>query len=222
MQALEVKRVSLPVQEWQRFACAYSADLLMEAGADKVGGVRCHEFEGFLYTVMSISYLGSKRHNLLEAWQLVPEKMFTGEVFDNRCWETQVEMGRRRGDFKGYKVRVKGKTMICTKEVCFIAVAPTVSPLSLHDAQEADDLHRRYGWRAQFFGNVIPSWKFHNGHPVAIYENGGQRNLVLMWRNGKKIEELMLPWDTVLDPSEKVYIPAARNFANTPVQVNLF
>lgn len=196
MPVVDVKRLSLPAQEWLAFSRAYSAELLMESGAQTVGGVRTHVFEGFLYTVMSLTY--SQRQNVLEAWQLVPEEMFAGEVFDNRNWE-DLALGRSRGDYTGYKVKVKGKPMICSKEVTFVAAAPTVGQISLAVAKDADESMRQHGWRAHLFSKVLPTWKFHKNHPVAIYDNGVQRIQVLMWSCRQKIEEFMLAEDAVLD-----------------------
>ena len=224
MSVVDVKTVSLPAQEWEAFSKAYSADLLIEAGSDKVGGVRTHEFEGFLYTVMSISYLGSMGQSVLEAWQLVPEKMFNGETFENRNWDRLVAMGRERGDFTGYKVKVKGKPMICTKEVRFRASTPTVRPISLQEAQDTDAMVRRYGWRAHLFSEVLPQWHFHQGHPVAVYENDRRRLLVLLWRNGRSVEEFTLPDDTVLDEFAVMQCsaPVVVERMKVPVQACLF
>ena len=222
--SVEVKQVLLPAQEWEVFSKAYSADLLIESGADKVGGVRTHEFEGFLYTVMSISYLGSMGRNILEAWQLVPESLFTGEVFESRDWDALVAMGRDRGDFTGYKVKVKGKPMICTKEVSFVAAPPTVRPITLQEAQDTDAMGRSYGWRAHLFGEVEPTWKFHMGHPVAVYENERRLQLVLLWRSGRSVKEFTLADDTLLDEHLMGHVPtmAVVEPRKAPVQACLF
>lgn len=222
--AIEVKKVFLPAQEWAAFSKAYSADLLMEADVDVASGVRVHEYEGFLYTVMSISYLGSQGFNLLEAWQLVPEAMYRGEIFENRNWDALKAMGRERGDFTGYKVKVRGKVMICAKEVSFVESAPTVRAITLDEAQRIDANRRQQGWRAHMFSGASPKWKYHQGHAVAVYESGRGSRHVLLWRNGRSIEEFSLSKELVLDEviNTRIAMHAAAESMKQPVQAALF
>ncbi|WP_304350793.1 hypothetical protein [Comamonas testosteroni] len=203
---VEVKIVPLAAQDWEVLSKAYSADLLSESRTDEVVNVRVQQYEGFLYTVTSILHGGHSGRSEINAWQLVPEEMFKGKTFVKRELNELEGQGRRRGDYTGYKVKVKGREMICCKKVCFLAAPPTVAPLSMSAAKAHNDSSLKCGWRAHFFGDVEPSWGFYKGHPVVVYEKEDQRVVRLLWRKGHCIEEFILKRDTELN--QEVVAPA--------------
>lgn len=218
----DVKCVSLPAQVWELFSNAYSGDLLSEAGKNETVNVRAQEFEGFLYTVTSLCSGGLSGRSEANAWQLVPELMYMGTTFTCLDWDEQVRNGRRRGDYTGFKLKVKGSPMVCVKPVRFVATPPTVTPIALEVAERINTESSSMGWRSHHYKGIEPSWGFLSGHPVAVYEKGDSLVKLLFWRNGRRIEEFRVHGDQLLDKAAPAQVAVAAAPKVIPTQACLF
>ncbi len=201
--------VPLPAQQWEEFPKIVSCQILSEAKPGETVNVKSTQYGGFLYTAFSACYGGLHNGSRVHAWMLVPEKLYPHRVYTDTNWDSEVDPDRSRGDYTGFRVKVKGQPMICTKEVHFLRTIPTVKPLTIDEAKAIDNEARKYGWRSHFYGkDAITTWHKLCGHPVVVYERGeDERTGVLLWREGKKNHDLVLnedhymheleAWDTV-------------------------
>jgi hypothetical protein len=130
----------------------------------------------------------------VDAWQLVPEILFEGEVWNYVDHLDFDESMRERGDYTGMRVSVRGSIMICAKPVTIVRALPTVPALRPAEAIEYDEKAREYGWRSMRFKEGTVTWKLLQGHPVAVYQlpGDGQQAAVLLWRYQGHIEDYYL------------------------------
>ena len=194
------KRVLLAAQDWESMAGINSCGILTEVKPGQTANVKSMEYAGFLYSAFSTIYGGYTGESVIEAWQLIPEKLYTGSIYLDSDWSSSEHPERQRGDYLGYRVKVKGQPMVCAKSVHFVRVLPTVQPLTLEAAIAYDEEARKYGWRAlQFGGQAKVTWRSLAGHPVVMYERDGGKSLaMLLWRYKKQILEYTLHSDVTL------------------------
>ena len=168
----EIRSVTLSGQEWLSMSGICSALEISEAGKNGIASVKAKQYGGYLYAVTSYS---SGPHNEVNAWQLIPESLYTGITMDKVDWE-KVHAEKRYGySYLGLRVKVAGKVMICAQPVNFLRGLPTVQPITLLEAQAYDKVCRPWGWRATSYGEEAKSsWHMLAGHPLVIYERAGK------------------------------------------------
>lgn len=120
----DVQRILLPVEEWDAFSKAYSGDLLSDAKKGEIVGVRFHEFQGFLYTVVGVLYGGLSGDYVIFAWQLLPEEFFENDAFISSEQKYRA----------GLRVRVKSRQMVFHKRVDFFRTLPSVNTASVRES----------------------------------------------------------------------------------------
>lgn len=177
-----------------------SCSILSETKPGATANVKSAEYAGFLYTAFSACYGGLHSGSIINARKLIPEKHYLGEIFTDTDWDSGEPGSRERGDYTGFRVKVRGVPMICTQEVHFQRQLPSVKPLSLEAAKEIDEIARRMGWRSLFYGGTSPTWHQLSGHPVAMYEKDGLDTIaVLIWKQGKHAHDLVLQEKTYIE-----------------------
>jgi len=198
----------LPAERWQRIAQAYSAHLTAEHKGHKPIPVRTAEHGGFLYTVFGVLHgpYGESVKPYADAYRLIPESLYSGETTLVYHDEAAIQSGRRmRGDHTGLIVSVKGKLMVCERNVRFIMDLPATRPLPRAEAMVFDESARASGWRAIWFKGRRPEWFSLRGHPVAVYREHatlGTDHAVLYWKHEGQIQELSIADDVRLDAPE--------------------
>lgn len=168
----EIRTYTLAGQEWNEMADICSAQALSEAGKDVTPSVKAKQFKGFLYAVTSYC---SGPNNEVNAWQLIPESLYSGVTMNKVDW-VKVHAEVRYGyAYLGLRVKVDGKVMILAKPVNFLRALPTVAPISMEQAQAYDAQCRTMGWRPNCYGDSPKiSWHKLAGHPVVVYERDGK------------------------------------------------
>lgn len=168
----EIRTYTLAGQEWIEMADICAAQELSEGSKDVTPSVKAKQFKGFLYAVTSYC---SGRNYEVNAWQLIPESLYSGITMNKVDW-AKVHAEERYGyGYLGQRVKVDGKVMILAKPVNFLRALPTVAPISMEQAQAYDAQCRPMGWRPTCYGDSPKiSWHTLAGHPVVIYEVDGK------------------------------------------------
>ncbi|CAN7647972.1 hypothetical protein LJR129_005045 [Acidovorax sp. LjRoot129] len=190
----EPKIIDVPAQTWEVASKAYCAPRLAEAKTGDVVTVPTFEHSGFLHAVFACRYGGYTGVYLVEAWQLIPRRVYSGPITPNVHWLDYDESVRARGDYTGLLVKVNGVEMVCAKSVHFNRTVPTVAPISLAAAVSFDMGQRQWGWRSMKYDQANVSWGIFNGHPVVVYDAGDdERVAMLLWKHEGRTEEYLLP-----------------------------
>lgn len=193
---MQAKRVLVPAQEWECAAGACCAQRMAEATAGDIVTVPAYEFAGYLYAVLSYSTGGHAGEWRVEAWQLLPRRLYSGPTTGAISWMGHDDSSSRvRGDSTGLRLKIRGSEMVCAKPVHFIRTLPTVPAISASAAIAYDAGMRSSGWRAHFYQGAKVAWKTLAGHPVVVYEcpQRGRPMAMLLWRYEKAILEYLLP-----------------------------
>jgi hypothetical protein len=193
------KRVLLAAQDWELMAGINSCAILAEAKPGQTSNVKAKAHAGFLYTAFSSTH-GGLGESVIDAWQLIPEKLYAGKVYLDRAWSSDMHPERQRGDYTGYLVKVKGKPMVCAKKVIFVRALPTVQPITMEEAMDHERVANKYGWRSIHYGDKAKvTWRMLAGHPVVIYElDDDDSKATLLWRFEGRICDYYLTMDQSL------------------------
>ncbi|MVF24218.1 hypothetical protein EVC37_21805 [Methylocaldum sp. BRCS4] len=190
-----IKIIELPAEDWQRFAGANSCQNAAEHKGSGPVRVKTAEYQGFPWTAFAGRYgpLGHRLKPYVEAWRLVPERLFPGATTPIYHGEVAIRRGEReRGDHTGLVVIASGERMVCAERVHFEMGLPTTRPISLTEAAQFDEKNRAWGWRSLSFKDSEIDWFLLAGHPVARRSCDDRCHAVLFWRDGRSIEELSL------------------------------
>lgn len=187
-----MKEILLPAETWEEYSDMINCLALSQQKGNEVVSVKAFEHSGYLHMPhagMHCNY-STDRSSTLYTYRLLPEDLMEGET---TVWhdEKAITAGLRdRGDHSGLIVSVRGTRMVCAFPVLFIKGLPSQAcRVSIADAMAHDKSNRKWGWRSHYQGNE-PTWMSLSGHPVVRYSNGGNEIHVVLWRQGKDIEEM--------------------------------
>lgn len=200
-----MKTILIAAELWDVFAEANSCQQAAEQKANRPVSVHTFDYGGFLHTVFSTIWgpYGEARKSIIDAYQLWPSALYSGETTLVYHDEEAIASGQRqRGDSTGLIVSVKGRLMVCAEKQRFLKGLPGTRPLSPAEADAFEEKSRQSGWRALWYPGKLPEWRSLSGHPVALYRDHattGEDRAILLWEDRDGIREMGIAGDVVLE-----------------------